>query len=186
MNRRISQVILLLLAACAAEGQTPAPKPEAAPRPEFDVASIKLAPPIGQGPFRIGNTGGPGTPDPGLFSCTSCTVSMLVTSAFELKRYQLPGSSGPMEGDRYNVTARVPEGTTKEQFRLMQQALLIDRFGLKYHWEKKEMQTYELVIAKGGIKMKESAEDPAGAGNIAPPPPLHFPRPPLLPPHRPR
>jgi uncharacterized protein (TIGR03435 family) len=40
----------------------------------------------------------------------------------------------------------------------MQQALLIDRFGLKYHWEKKEMQTYDLVIAKSGSKLKQSAE----------------------------
>jgi uncharacterized protein (TIGR03435 family) len=172
MNLWVSKVALLLLAALVADGQSTPPKPEATPKPEFEVASIKLAPPPGQGRFRIGNTGGPGTPDPGLFSCTNCTVSMLVTSAFDLKRYQFPGSLGPMEGDRYNVTARVPEGTTKEQFRLMQQALLVDRFGLKYHWEKKEMQTYELVVAKGGIKMKESAEDPAGAG--AAPPPVNF------------
>src|SRR5882724_4354034 len=118
----------LLLGGHAADGQTPTPKAEAVPRPEFDVASIKLAPPPGQGRFRIGMTGGPGSPDPGLFSCSNCNVTMMVTSAFDLKRYQLPGSVGPMEGDRYNVTARVPEGTTKAQFLLMQQALLIDRF----------------------------------------------------------
>jgi uncharacterized protein (TIGR03435 family) len=170
MKLRVSKVTLLLLAALSADGQTTPPKPEATPRFEFDVASIKLAPPPGQGRIRIGNTGGPGSPDPGLFSCTNCTMPMLLISAFDLKGYQFPGSVDGPGMDRFNVTARVPEGTTKEQFRLMQQALLMDRFGLKYHWEKKEMQTYELVVAKGGIKMKESVENPAGADKAPAPP----------------
>jgi uncharacterized protein (TIGR03435 family) len=54
------------------------------------------------------------------------------------------------------VTAKVPEGTSKEQFRVMMQNLLAERFKLMYHREKKEMQAYELVVAKGGPKLKES------------------------------
>jgi uncharacterized protein (TIGR03435 family) len=57
--------------------------------------------------------------------------------------------------------AKVPEGTTKEQFRLMQQKLLAERFNLVVHREKKEMPIYELVVAKSGSKLKEaSAEAP--------------------------
>ena len=40
--------------------------------------------------------------------------------------------------------------------RLMLQSLLSDRFKLSVHWENKEEQVYELVIAKGGPKLKEA------------------------------
>src|SRR5258708_34003385 len=94
MNLTASKVALLLLAALAADGQTTPPKPEATPKPEFDVASIKLAPPPGAQRFRIGMTGGPGSPDPGLFTCNNCTVSSFIMSAFALRRYQFPGIAG--------------------------------------------------------------------------------------------
>jgi uncharacterized protein (TIGR03435 family) len=151
VSRFISGAGLAFLIAGPIHAQTSA-------KPEFEVVSIKPAPPPGMQRIRVGNTGGPGSPDPGLFSCTNCTLGMLVSLAFDLKRFQLTGAPSWLETDRFHVSARVPAGATKEQFRLMQQALLIARFGLKYHWEKKEMQTYDLVIAKGGSKLKQSAD----------------------------
>jgi uncharacterized protein (TIGR03435 family) len=75
----------------------------------------------------------------------------------------------------------VPEGATKEQLKVMLQNLLAERFKLTIHREKKEMAVYDLVVAKGGHKMKEAApEEPGnapqldGAGRaavLAPPPP---------------
>ncbi len=62
-----------------------------------------------------------------------------------------------MQSAGFTVSATIPEGTTKEQFLLMKQNLLIERFKLAFHREQKEMQSYELVVAKGGPKMKESA-----------------------------
>jgi uncharacterized protein (TIGR03435 family) len=62
-----------------------------------------------------------------------------------------------MQSTHFMVSAKVPEGTSREQFNLMMQNLLIERFKLTFHREKKEMQAYELVVAKGGPKMKESA-----------------------------
>jgi uncharacterized protein (TIGR03435 family) len=45
----------------------------------------------------------------------------------------------------------------------MLQALLADRFKLKVHRETKQVPDYELVVAKGGPKLKESTEpDPNG------------------------
>jgi uncharacterized protein (TIGR03435 family) len=52
---------------------------------------------------------------------------------------------------------QVPEGATKEQFRLMQQNLLAERFKLAVHREKKEMPIYELVVANGGMKLREAS-----------------------------
>jgi len=61
---------------------------------------------------------------------------------------------------RLNISIKVPDGTTKEQFRLMMQALLNERFKFAYHWEKKEISDYELQLAKGAPKFKESKPTP--------------------------
>ncbi len=51
-------------------------------------------------------------------------------------------------------------------FLAMQQNLLATRLGLVVHREKKEMAVYELIAAKGGIKLKEAA--PAGESDDEP------------------
>lgn len=149
-------------------------------QPAFDVASIRVAPPIGSGRrFIIGMSGGPGTPDPGRYECNSCNLSMLMTAAYDVAGYQIsiPGS---LKDAIFEINAKVPAGATKEQFRLMLQNLLAERFKMTVHREKKEMQIYELVVVKGGPKMKESDPEPASeagtdpakdAGPNAPPPP---------------
>jgi uncharacterized protein (TIGR03435 family) len=68
---------------------------------------------------------------------------------------------GWMDTTRFNVAATIPAGTTPEQFKLMLQNLLADRFKLAVHLDKKEMQIYELTVAKNGPKMKTSVDDPA-------------------------
>jgi uncharacterized protein (TIGR03435 family) len=124
--------------------------------PQFEVASIKLSAPPDGGRMRFGSRGGPGTKDPGLYTCENCDTAWLIRQAFDLVDYQLSGPDW-MQSTRFMVSAKIREGTTKEQFLLMKQNLLIERFKLAYHREKKEMLVYELVVAKGGPKMKESA-----------------------------
>jgi uncharacterized protein (TIGR03435 family) len=40
--------------------------------------------------------------------------------------------------------------------------LLAERFKLEWHWSRKEMPLYDLVVAKGGPKMQEWVDRPAG------------------------
>ena len=72
----------------------------------------------------------------------------------------------------FAVEAKMSEGQTAEFAKLgreekqqrleaMLQALLADRFKLKVHRELRQVPDYELVIAKGGPKLKEGA-DPNG------------------------
>lgn len=49
-------------------------------------------------------------------------------------------------------------GTTKAQFQSMMQNLLAQRFHLEAHRQTRNFPGYELVIAKGGPKFKESAD----------------------------
>ena len=66
--------------------------------------------------------------------------------------------SGPgwLDTERYTISATIPPGTTQEQFRLMLQNLLAERFGLKFHHDHRIVPAYDLVVASGGPKLKES------------------------------
>ncbi len=98
-------------------------------------------------------------PDPDLFSCDNCILSGLVTQAFDIRGYQL-SAPGWMLSARFNISAKIPPGTTKEQFRLMLQNVLVERFKMTFHRDKKQIQAYELVVAKNGPKLKPSVEAP--------------------------
>jgi uncharacterized protein (TIGR03435 family) len=137
----------------------------------FEVASIKPAPPPNGRGMRVFGSGGPGTSDPGRFATENSSLSALVTQAFDIRSYQLSGPDW-MGRALFNIVAKVPEGATKEQFRLMLQNLLIERFKLVFHRDKTEMPIYEMVLAKDGPKFKETVDDPAAA----PPPPGGLPQ----------
>ena len=129
---------------------------------EFEVASIKPAPPAGFFRPSDSGTGGPGSTDPTMFRCANCTLSSLILKAFALQRYQLPGQ-GSLPGNAFVISAKVPEGATPEQFLVMLQNLLKDRFELAYHFDKKDVQGYHLILTKNGPKLMESKEPIAGA-----------------------
>jgi len=161
---KLAGIVLIGLVPGLAHAQT------ADGQPSFDAASIKTAPPpTGRGMF-MGMNGGPGTKDPTLFRCNNCNLTMLIMQAYDIKPYQL-SAPGSMDAERFDITAKVPVGATKEQFRLMLQNLLAERFKLAIHRDKKEMQVYDLVVAKGGPKLTESVEEaPKDDPSDAPPP----------------
>ena len=133
-----------------------APKPS---KLEFEVASMKAAPPAGFFHSPDSGTGGPGTANPAVFHCESCTLPSLILKAFSLQRYQLVGQQS-LPGDAYAISAKIPEGATPEQFFVMLQSFPKDRFGLACHFDQKEMQGYQLIVAKNGPLMNPSKESP--------------------------
>lgn len=152
-------------------GQAPAQTPKAE-RLTFDVSSIKpfvqqQPGPGGRGGLFITGGGGPGTADPGRITRSGSTLKDLLTIAYDVKRYQITGPSW-MDTERYEIVAKVPEGATKDQVKVMWQNLLADRFGVVFHRESKEFQVEELTVAKGGLKLKPTDLDP----NAPPPAPL--------------
>jgi uncharacterized protein (TIGR03435 family) len=127
--------------------------------PSFEVASIKPAAPMQAGRIMVRMSGGPGTPDPGQMTYTNVSLKNVLTNAYNVKGYQIQGPDW-LDSARFDITAKVPLGTTKEQFRLMLQSLLAERFKLTLHHATKDMPMYALVVAKGGSKLKESPDDP--------------------------
>ena len=90
------------------------------------------------------------------------TLKILLTEAYDVKPYQVTGP-GWLDSERYDVIAKVPPGSSKEQVNAMWRNLLAERFGLMLHHESKEFQTDEMAPAKGGLKLKESTLDPNAA-----------------------
>jgi uncharacterized protein (TIGR03435 family) len=121
----------------------------------FEVASVRPAAQGDRGFFR----GGPGTPDPSQIVWNMPTLRTLLTVAYEIKDYQLNGPAW-LDSEHYDIVAKVPAGATKEQVNVMWQNLLKERFGIVVHHESKEFQVDELVVAKGGVKLKETTIDP--------------------------
>jgi len=95
-----------------------------------------------------------------LLTCKNYSLSFLVMMAYDLRNFQLVAPSW-MEGARFDVTARIPAGTSRQEFGLMMQNLLAERFGLKVHSESREMTVFDLVVGKGGPKLRVSDEPAA-------------------------
>jgi uncharacterized protein (TIGR03435 family) len=126
----------------------------------FEVASVKPSAPIRQGDrvYFGPPRGGPGTPGPGQITWSYATLKALLTAAYDTKAYQVSGPAW-LDTERYDIAVKVPAGATKEQVNAMWQNLLAERFGLKLHHESTEFPVEELVVAKGGPKLKETTED---------------------------
>ena len=124
---------------------------------EFDVASVKST---GNETGRFTMTGGPGTGDPGRISYTNIPLRRVLLDAFDVKNYQLLGPDW-LNTLRFDIAARLPEGTTKEQFRAMMRNLVTGRFRMAIRRETRELPVYSLVTAKNGPKIHPETE-PAG------------------------
>jgi uncharacterized protein (TIGR03435 family) len=161
MLRAIMSASLVVFAPCAALAQT------AETSPTFEVASVKPAAPITGNRIMVMMRGGPGSPDPGQITYTNVTVKNVLMNAYGVKGFQLSGP-GWLDSERFDIVAKVPRGATKEQFMVMLQNLLAERFKLTLHREKKDLPMYALVVGKNGPKMKESVEEPAPKEGDAP------------------
>lgn len=132
--------------------------------PAFEVASIK---PNNSADHRTMIQMTPG----GRLNANNVSVQMLMTMAYGIKNNQISGAPGWVESERYDISAK-PEGAAdQDQIKLMIQALLADRFKLKFHRETKEQPIYALVVDKGGPKFKESKGDDESILGEAPPGP---------------
>jgi len=154
--------------------------------PKFDVASVKAHHAGGMNMmmgFRV-------LPDG--VSISGMPLGILLRQAFGVPEDQILNEPDWVKSDRYDIEAKVDpddapklEKLTKEQRFAMLLPVLEDRFGLKYHTEKKDLEVYDLVVAKGGPKLKAAKPDdgagggmdgegkmpPPGAGDGAPRPP---------------
>jgi len=162
-----------LLSVAAAFAVLPLLSQTTAPKPSFEVVSIKPSPP---GNFIRG-----GGPRGDRFTLSGASLRMLLQFAYQDSNVgflggQLQVIGGPnwMDSDRYDIQAKADcSGGTipREQVQLMVQSLLEDRFQLKAHTETRELPIYSLVVAKDGPKIKPSEDQTSTPAGIGPPQP---------------
>ena len=141
---------LALLLGAAAMAQTPGPKLV------FEVASVRPAGPNPDIPIpqMFLTKGGPGTPDPGQINYSNVPMRELLRQAYGFNQmYQLSAPAW-MENARFDIVAKVPAGATRDDFKVMLQNLLAERFDLVVHHETRDLPGYEMTVAKGGLKVK--------------------------------
>jgi uncharacterized protein (TIGR03435 family) len=124
------------------------------PRLEFEVASIRPAAPM-DASVKIGMH-----IDGAQVRFTDLTVRECMRIAWEVKNYQIVGPDW-VGSDRFDIAAKLPDGAKPDQVPEMLRNLLIDRFKITFHRDKKEFSVYALVAGKGGLKLKETAPDAA-------------------------
>ncbi len=129
----------------------------------FEVATVKPASPNAPGTMINWRDASHGHG----FVAENYSLRQLITAAYGIRDHQLTGGPGWMGNDRFDVVAK-PESTEGvATLRLMLQALLADRFRLVIRGETREMPVYFLVIAKGGVKLRESPPGTMGGGQSA-------------------
>jgi uncharacterized protein (TIGR03435 family) len=127
-----------------------------AQQPSFEVATIKPNKSAeNNSTWRSG--------DNGRFSGENIPIKFLIMTAFKLKESQIGDLPKWTESEKYDIEAKATGKTSQDQMFSMLQDLLHDRFNLRYHRAKKTMSVYMLVAAKGGVKAKESKEEPCPA-----------------------
>ena len=158
--------------------QSPAaPKPPAAERLTFEVASIKRNVSGDQGSqIRVQ----PG----GQIVVTNNSLFNLIRNAYGTQRFEMvPGPQLPswIDSDRWDIIAKPPADAPlrEEQMQLRLRSLLEDRFKLDARREMREMPIYALTIVRSdgqlGPQMKPSGDECAAAararaaGESAPP-----------------
>lgn len=120
---------------------------------EFEVASVKPMEPAMGGMMRVEIQMAPG----GRFIAKGLNLKMLIQQAYNVRDFQISGAPSWAATDRYEINAKAADANvTRDDMKPMLQALLADRFRLVIRRETKDAPVYELVVAKGGPKLKES------------------------------
>jgi uncharacterized protein (TIGR03435 family) len=103
-----------------------------------------------------------------MYRCTYMVLANLIVNAYGIPLYRLSGPDW-MRGQQFEITAKVPEGATRDDLKLMLQSMLADRFKLAVHHETREMPKYDLVVAKGGPRLPPPMEE-SPQGSVPPDP----------------
>jgi uncharacterized protein (TIGR03435 family) len=146
------------MTAIAMLGQTPAPKLE------FEVASIKPAPPFTMAMMQAGKMRLGMSIDGARVDIGGMPIIALLPQVFRVKQYQVAGGPGQdfvnmMNTERWDILAKIPAGATQDQVPDMLLTLLVDRFKMTYHHESRPLSVYALVVGKGGSKLKDTSAD---------------------------
>lgn len=174
----VSLVAGLLLT--PAESQAPATQPptsqwqiDAGGQAKFDVASVKLSKPDSSYHANVPMDSRDWFEPTGGLLSANVPLTRYIVFAYKLTEYEdrnlLPPQLPKWANiDKYDIEARATGNPTKDQFRLMMQGLLADRFKLAVHHETRQLPVFALVLDKPGTLgpgLRPHSDDPPCAGS---------------------
>ncbi len=143
------------------EWTVPPPTPRLAPMdpkatPSFEVATIKPTKPDEQGKAFLvrGNR----------FRTINTSLAEMMSFAYGIHAKQVVGAPAWFDADKFDLDAK-PDGEgapNDTQWKGMLQKLLVERFKLTFHHDKRELSVYVLAVGRGGPKLNKSEGDPNG------------------------
>jgi uncharacterized protein (TIGR03435 family) len=143
------------------EWPIPAPPPKLPPMdanasPSFEVATIKPTKPDEQGKaFLVRGR---------RFQTINVSLNEMISFAYGVHSKQVIGAPDWAGSDKFDIDAQ-PDGEgapSDKQWKGMLQKLIVERFKLTFHRDKKELSVYALSVAKTGQKLTKSEGDPNG------------------------
>jgi uncharacterized protein (TIGR03435 family) len=151
----------ILLACTGLRAQTPPASPE------FEVASVK--PTANDGRLSqitrefAGNDRRPGEipmAGPDRVRLQNWSLLDLIAAAYSVRAAQVSGPAW-LSDQVFDVEAKVPDDTPKDELNAMLQSLLEERFGLKVHRGTATGKGFTLTVGKDGPKLKPAQPPPA-------------------------
>jgi uncharacterized protein (TIGR03435 family) len=164
-SRAIVTLAIAIAASVAMFAQTQTPT-----TPTFEATSIRRNPPRDALPIAAvrGDR----------FIAPSTTVRDLIRVANLVEEIQITGGPAWIESERFAIEAATRPGITADDARAMVRAMLADRFKLKTHTEKRELQGFNLIAVRGNTNDRRPSgpdcaplRSPAGIPGPPPPPP---------------
>jgi uncharacterized protein (TIGR03435 family) len=159
---------------CLAQSPAPDWQTAAGGKATFDVASVKQN--RSSDPPTTNVLLGPGdiySPNGGLLSATNYPLTSYIQFAYKLPANQMqslfPQLPKWATTERFDIQARAQSNPTKNQMRLMMQALLADRFKLAIHTESRQLPVFALVLVKlgkFGPQLRPHLDDPPCAPQL--------------------
>jgi uncharacterized protein (TIGR03435 family) len=131
------------------------PPPER--KAEFEVASVKAAKDDGDHDWDT---------DKGLLRIHNFSMKRLIAQAWQVDESLVVAAPNWSDSESYDITARIPAefvDLKPSKVPEMMQALLADRFQLRFHRETRQTSGFTLVVAKRGPKMEPAKPDAEGS-----------------------
>jgi uncharacterized protein (TIGR03435 family) len=134
------RIVASVLIVCAAVlAQTP---------PKFEgVASIKPSSPGVKDPSEVRPLPG------GRITVTKVPVKVLIQTAFRIQPFQITGGPSWIDSTPYDMEVKPENPAQAPPWQQTLQAVLADRFQLKFHRDTKELPVFELVSARKDGKL---------------------------------
>jgi uncharacterized protein (TIGR03435 family) len=161
MNRSALLALPLVLRILAYAQPPPSPPPpprarESADAPpslfapqqklNFEVASVKRSRTVG-GEYIISS---------GRLTLSNRTLKGLICLAYGIENFQVAGSPAWFDSNKYDIVAKAPGNANRTELLLMLRSLLVERFHLAAHPEKRDVAVYALVVDGKGQGLKPS------------------------------